>query len=924
MDKKYSRNWRYDFRWRNKKSSAHLATSGEKSTAVNSNTNSITNAPFSQQLENLPEELFSSKRFFLVGADKVPLVKGWSNPANQRLCTDIQGLVGFDTCGHDVGDDYLFIDFDHVLDDNGEFTNPLAEKWYNMIHSGFGFLTRCYCERSISGHGLHIFVKPTKGKFPAINGGDKGSIYFTNDKKNGAKIEVFYQSTGRYCLVTGKVFNCEPKATIPAGDEADDLFQTIIDALPKTGEHSEQGEQGNIRNEGNKLAEIKNILDLMPAEKLVRNDWATVGMILKYEGLSFEVFDSWSAKDKSVDSHGKARYDKKACKYQWDSFKIAGDLPSGGVTMGTLVYMGKKFGYEPPPRHTGEIVRTREKILDCPVDLILPDNIIFNEQGITLVVPPKRENGNPKYVTLSRSPVVVTKLLSGNTDGMTRYEIAIRNRGKWKKTEVDGQILLNPRKVYDLADRGVLITDSKLTQFFAELISLNDETIREITIYSKPGWHGDEFIYPNASEDADYQVARAGIEYSEMFSAMGEVKEWIEKFKESSVKHVNRVVLGASLAAPLLKVLGLPNFWLNINGRKNLAKTPILKFALSVYGNPQYLLRSFDSSPKNRVTMAVGLNDFPQGFDELETLGRKGEEELQKSIYDFVEGMDGQKNKRNGNVRVAEHFRGVRLSTGEQPLHKASYKGGAFKRAIDIHISKPLFEDAAARALHLFCARNYGHFGRRWIEYIKVNKEALVHDFGALCEEIFATFGNDLEPTHVTAICSCVLAYWHFRKCIGLEEVFDLYHAQSDGRIISRLLPTQDEISDVKRWLELLAGYVTSHPKHFWRKVVLPDGTIPTETFYAPILYGRIFDDNKVAINTTSFKEICAELSILSEKFINELYEGGYLVDATSKNKAKKIRMGNSTIRAYVFKEGLLWEYTQNSNVNSETEDIQA
>lgn len=908
-----------------KKNSADLATSGENKTiSNNTKTNYIKAAPFSQQLENLPEELFSSKRFFPVRADKIPLVKGWSNPANQSLCSDIQGLVGFDTCGHDVGDDYLFLDFDHVLDDSGNFTNLLAEKWYNMIHSkAFGFYTGCYCERSISGHGLHIFAKPTKNKFPAINGGDKGSIYFTNDKKNGAKIEVFYQSSGRYCLVTGKVFNCEPKATIPEGDEADDLFQSIIDALPRIEEHSEQGEQGNIWNKGNKLTEILKILELMPAEKLVRNDWATVGMILKYEGLSFEVFDSWSAKDKSVDSHGKPRYDKKACKYQWDSFKIAEDLPHGGVTMGTLVHMGKKFGYKPPSRHTDDSIWTRDKISDCPVNLVLPNNFIFNEHGITLVIPPKKETGDPKYVILSRTPVVVTKLLSGHTDGMTRYEIAIRSRDKWKVTEVDGQILLNPRKIYDLADKGVLITDGRLTQYFASLISLNNKAIKEMTVYSKPGWYGDDFIYPNAPEDAEYQVARAGIEYAEMFSAMGEIREWIEKFKEASVKPVNRIVLGGSLAAPLLKILGLPNFWLHINGRKNLAKTPILKFGLSVYGNPQYLLRSFDSSPKNRVTMAVGLNDFPQGFDELETLGKKGEEELQKSIYDFVEGMDGQKNKRNGDVRVAEHFRGVRLSTGEQPLHKASYKGGAFKRAIDIHISKPLFEDADARALHLFCARNYGHFGRRWIEYIKANKASLVHDFGALCEEIFATFGNDLEPTHVTAICACVLAYWHFRKCIGLEASFDLYHAQSDGRIISRLLPTQDEISDVNRWLELLAGYVTSHPKHFWRKVVLADGTIPTETFYAPILYGRIFDDNKVAINTTSFKEICAELNILSEKFINELYEGGYLVDATSKNKAKKIRMGNSTIRAYVFREGLLWEYTQNSNVNSEAEDIQ-
>ena len=201
-----------------KKNSADLATSGEKNIISNDNrTDYIKAVSFSQHLENLPEELFSSKRFFPVGADKIPHLKDWSNPDNQSLCTDIQGVAGFDTCGHGVGDDYLFLDFDHVLDDAGAFINPLAEKWYNMIHASQGLLTGCYCECSISGHGLHIFAKPTRDKFPAINGGDKGSIYFTSDKKNGAKIEIFYKSSGRYCLVTGNIFNCESRATIPMG-----------------------------------------------------------------------------------------------------------------------------------------------------------------------------------------------------------------------------------------------------------------------------------------------------------------------------------------------------------------------------------------------------------------------------------------------------------------------------------------------------------------------------------------------------------------------------------------------------------------------------------------------------------------------------------------------------------------------------------
>ena len=47
----------------------------------------------SQNLKNLPETILSQARFFAVNADKQPIIKGWSNPKNQKLYSEIQGLA---------------------------------------------------------------------------------------------------------------------------------------------------------------------------------------------------------------------------------------------------------------------------------------------------------------------------------------------------------------------------------------------------------------------------------------------------------------------------------------------------------------------------------------------------------------------------------------------------------------------------------------------------------------------------------------------------------------------------------------------------------------------------------------------------------------------------------------------------------------
>ena len=187
-------------------------------------------------LKNLPAVIRNSGRYFAVSKNKVPKQHGWALRENQRAIAEIQGsLVGFDVVGHGVDDDYLFLDFDHVLQ-GGNFVNDAARAFCDKIFMQF---PQIYCEVSTSGTGLHMFMLPTAGKYPPISASvNRGTLQFDET----SKLEVFYATGGRYCLVTGNYY---PKrydvvdgtkrvakkyyeGIIPSGAEVDAFIETEL------------------------------------------------------------------------------------------------------------------------------------------------------------------------------------------------------------------------------------------------------------------------------------------------------------------------------------------------------------------------------------------------------------------------------------------------------------------------------------------------------------------------------------------------------------------------------------------------------------------------------------------------------------------------------------------------------------------------
>lgn len=87
------------------------------------------------------------------------------------------------------------------------------------------------------------------------------------------------------------------------------------------------------------------LLRYIDPARLQYQDWTSVGMALKYEGLPASVWEQWSSSDT-------ARYKPGECYTKWNSFN--GDEQP--VTGGTLVHLATRGGWRPPKSDLGGIL----------------------------------------------------------------------------------------------------------------------------------------------------------------------------------------------------------------------------------------------------------------------------------------------------------------------------------------------------------------------------------------------------------------------------------------------------------------------------------------------------------------------------------------------------------------------------------------
>lgn len=663
--------------------------------------------------------------------------------------------------------------------------------------------------------------------------------------------------------------------------------------------------------------------------------WLNIMSRAKGAGLPYNVVDAWNRRDS-------ARYNEKKNRDMWEGLQPEGGISALHKAAQDLGNYSEKdtmrewFELHPelsrkkksskvradspaediPPvdDENNAEYGTKTFLKDCPVDLRLSEIFKLHDHGITRIYP-ATEKKPAKRIIICKTPVVPARILCDQSSDTVQYELAYRDiDGKWKKAIIEGALLGDLRGLSKtLHSHSILVEDcGTLKSFFADVIDLNRENIPRIRMYNKTGWIDDDcslFVYPRA--EADYVVKRSGYDFDKIFAPKGDPDAWKFKFVEvASYGATARITLGVALAAPLVKLLGLPNLQLNIEGNRNIGKSPLIKFAISIFGDPRpgQMSRTFAASPKNRLELATAFSDLPLFLDELESLDERDEKLLSRSIYDYSYGVCNQNQKRDGTARVAKQFSGVRLSAGEHSILKPTDKSGAFKRVLNLRETKLFDDDVFASDLHRFSEKNHGLFGKQWVDFVIRYRATIEETFFVACNFV-KDVGRDIEPNHIKTIAVAVTAYQLFKALLGLQVFAPANKSEietemrNDIRSVVDRLPTSAELDDCTRALEALRDFVAARRRYFY----LSDSLNAMLTS-PPEYYGRIFlRSGEVAFFPTLLRKIIEkELGFPdAEKIISGFRDAGFLV-YDKNHKTCNCRIDGEQTRVIMFRAGVL------------------
>ena len=579
--------------------------------------------------------------------------------------------------------------------------------------------------------------------------------------------------------------------------------------------------------------------------------------------------------------------------------------------------------------YVNNLPTTKGEVANCPVDLILPEGVFFNDEGIKIVdmdKPADKLEDRP-VISACQNLVVPTKIFREQANHATQYEIAIQTGKVWRRKVFDGRTLQDARAVSELGNFGAHISEPRMmAKFFAKIIALNENNgrLEEIRSFAQPGWHDDDFstfAYPTGSDD--YVVLRAGFDFKKEFATRGNVETWKATFADAMQKGgaVARIFFGFAVAAPLVRPLPVSNMQIHLHGDINNGKTALAVLTASVYGNPKMLFRTFDSSVKNRLAVAAAYNDLPTFLEEMETrVNKDAEKAMPQSVYTYFTGKANQANKRDGTPRDPFYFSGARLSTGERPLLSDNDQTGAFKRIVQIRCKK-LFATKYAADMYPILENNFGHFGRQWTNYVADNQSTIRETFQSLVSPFTAT--RVYEVTQVISLVAAAVAYQYFQICIGAQASFDKAVAIDDVVDVLHELPTLQDISGSERLIRALRSFVDGHPKNFVTEVPAdnPLGTpVEIEAKSFAETYGKIFLNGEVAFYPTALKKIIEkELGFASSSaHIDKWNDEGKLITTDARPNQHAVLICNKKRFTIHFKAGILSEPKSTDYVDDE------
>lgn len=321
-----------------------------------------------------------------------------------------------------------------------------------------------------------------------------------------------------------------------------------------------------------------------------------------------------------------------------------------------------------------------------------------------------------------------------------------RKRDKrWDECNVRRDVVASSNKIPQLAAHGAPATSTnakRLVWWFEVFEEANAKIIPERRVSQTIGWHtenhdlqgfllGEEWI--GEESRAIYNVSKEGVEQmSGALHARGD--EELERSTIHSAMNFPMIaaVVGASLSAPLLRVLGCPGYVLSLSGQTSTGKTSAMRVGAAIWGCPDEresdsTLQTWDASKKWILRTASHLDGIPLLLDD--TQRADGPRTVQSILYGVPSGRGrGLASRTESGTRRIASSRTVLISSGEIPILESSQAGGTRARVLELW-GQPWGKFSTdtgrlIRSIQWQLDENYGHTAKRWVAFVLRNEKS--------------------------------------------------------------------------------------------------------------------------------------------------------------------------------------------------------
>ena len=463
---------------------------------------------------------------------------------------------------------------------------------------------------------------------------------------------------------------------------------------------------------------------------------------------------------------------------------------------------------------------TRDTVPDSPLNLLVPANFAYGEAGVQEI---KVTEAGYSYRLAAGHPVLPVCEVYNLDTQEEKITLAFKRFGRWLKKDLRrSEIMVARTAAARLADCGINISSESARHFvryMQEMEKANQGRIPLAHAVSLLGWRPgslDDFVLPSESAynldlDDEGEIGAA-------FCTAGTMDGWLRVASEVRKYPFARFLLAASFAAPTLKIFQNRNFLIYLWGTSGGGKTAAQTFALSVWGSPRRLMRSFLSTMNGIERAAEYSNDFPLGINEMQAANARDRQAFVEQLVYMIESGRGKGRASKTGIRRTASWRTIAIASGEEPLSDDSSMQGVKTRLIEINAS-PVLPNAFAHSLYASAEAHCGHAGKAFIARLtrlgEQGRASLTAARHALVQRLSEEYPEHFAP-HIDNIATVALADMFASEWLFAENVEQAQReAYALAVQIMADMPTRADISDTERAWEFLMGWYQSNREHF-------------------------------------------------------------------------------------------------------------